>query len=419
MDIYIAVVQNSQGKTQTQKLMANSLTEAQNKLRSQGLIVKALNKYSKPSIKKSHRLNSHLYWQKLQDYFSHYLVRVTVQDKAIFSRQFATLVNSGVTIIKSLDIISPQCSNPKLKKALNQISTDIKTGINLSDSMKKHPDCFDALYISMVQAGEAGGVLDDVLHRLAKLLEELAKLQNQIKSALSYPIFVGCFAIAIALAMTIFIIPIFANVFKNMGVELPIITKILISFSQTLNSWVFLVIITLIIMGLVAIQQYYKTNGGKLKIDWLFLKIPLLGKLMQKSFVAKFSRTFASLIRSGVPMITSLAIVKNTSGNQVIANAIDYARKDLEKGGMLSQSLNKSGVFPQMAIQMMIIGEETGELDEMLMKIADFYEHEVEQTIKSILSILEPIMIVLLGGMVATILLAMYLPMFRMFEKIG
>ncbi|MFB2647149.1 type II secretion system F family protein [Raphidiopsis sp. BLCC-F218] len=419
MDIYIAVVQNSQGKTQRQKLMANSLTEAQNKLRSQGLMVKALSKQSTSSIKKSHRFTSHFYWQNLQDYFSHYLVRVTVQDKAIFSRQFATLVNSGVTIIKSLDIISPQCPNPKLKKALNQISTDIKTGISLSDSMKKHPDCFDALYISMVQAGEVGGVLDDVLHRLAKLLEDLAKLQNQIKSALSYPIFVGCFAIAIALAMTIFIIPIFANVFKNMGVELPIITKILISFSQTLNSWGFLVIITLIIMGLVAIQQYYKTKGGKLKIDWLFLKIPPVGKLMQKSFVAKFSRTFASLIRSGVPMITSLAIVKNTSGNQVIANAIDYARKDLEKGGMLSQSLNKSGVFPQMAIQMIIIGEETGELDEMLMKIADFYEHEVEQTIKSILSMLEPIMIVLLGGMVATILLAMYLPMFRMFENIG
>jgi type IV pilus assembly protein PilC len=285
--------------------------------------------------------------------------------------------------------------------------------------MRKHPDCFDGLYISMVQAGEIGGVLDEVLNRLAKLLEDMARLQNQIKSAMSYPIVVGFLATSIFLGMTIFLIPVFAKIFQDLGTELPPLTQFLMECSIILRSPWLLVIFSSLIGAFFAYKQYYKTPVGKLNIDSISLKLPLFGDLIQKSSIARFSRTFGSLTRSGVPIITCLEIVRDTSGNQVIANAIDAAREEVQQGGMISVALLKENVFPAMAIQMMSIGEETGQLDGMLMKVADFYEDEVEQAVKSMTSILEPVMIVVLGGMVGTILLAMYLPMFKVFEKMA
>jgi type IV pilus assembly protein PilC len=295
----------------------------------------------------------------------------------------------------------------------------VQTGISLSDSMRKHPDCFDGLYVSMVQAGEVGGVLDEVLNRLAKLLEDVARLQNQIKSAMSYPIAVCFIATAIFVGMTVFLIPIFATIFKDLGIELPALTQFLMTCSEILRSWWSVVIVAAIIAFMFAYKQYYKTRIGRETIDRLSLKVPLFGDLIQKSSVARFSRTFGSLTRSGVPILTCLEIVRDTSGNQVVANAIDAARLEVQQGGMISIALQKDAVFPPMAIQMMSIGEETGELDAMLMKVADFYEDEVEQAVKALTSILEPVMIVVLGGMVGTILLAMYLPMFKVFEKLG
>ncbi|WP_017654525.1 type II secretion system F family protein [Fortiea contorta] len=407
MPNYVARIRDSQGKSRTEKLVAESLAQARTNLREQGFVIQEL--------KQSQGLALSFDFQKIQNYFA----KVAVKDKAVFSRQFAALTNAGVAIVRSLGVLSEQCSNPVLKQALIEISSDVQSGMNLSDAMRKHPKCFDGLYVSMVQAGEVGGVLDEVLNRLAKLLEDVARLQNQIKAALSYPMVVGFLATAIFVGMTVFLIPIFAKIFTELGTELPALTQFLMTCSEILRSpWAF-VVIGAIVGFVFAYKQYYKTPLGRQTIDRLSLKMPLFGDLIQKSAVARFSRTFGALTRSGVPILTCLEIVRDTSGNQVVANAIDAARSEIQQGGMISIALQKESVFPAMAIQMISIGEETGELDGMLMKVADFYEDEVEQSVKALTSILEPLMIVVLGGMVGTILLAMYLPMFKVFEKLG
>lgn len=409
MPTFVARVRDSQGKSKQEKLVADSLAQARTELRQQGFVIQDLQQF------KGFDIGEALDLTKLQNK----LATVTVKDKAIFSRQFAALTNAGVAIVRSLGVLSEQCSNPKLKAALLDISSEVQNGVNLSDAMRKHPECFDGLYVSMIQAGEVGGVLDEVLNRLAKLLEDVARLQNQIKSAMSYPTVVGSLAVIIFLAMTIFLIPIFANIFKDLGTELPALTQFMLWISGVLTSWRLFVLIGIVVGAKVAFDMYYKTPVGTLNIDALSLKLPLFGDLIQKSAIARFSRTFGSLTRSGVPILTSLEIVRDTSGNQVIANAIDAARSEVEQGGMISFALQKENVFPPMAIQMMSIGEETGELDGMLMKVADFYEDEVEQAVKALTSVLEPVMIVVIGGMVAVILLSMYLPMFAVFEELG
>jgi type IV pilus assembly protein PilC len=407
MPIYVARVRDSQGKSRTEKITAESLVQARTNLRDQGFVVQ--------DLKQSQGFQPDIALKKFQNS----LVKVSVKDKAVFSRQFAVLMNAGVAIVRSLGVLSEQCSNTKLKQALVEISNDVQSGMNLSESMRKHPDCFDGLYVSMIQAGEVGGVLDEVLNRLAKLLEDVARLQNQIKSALSYPTVVGFIAVSIFLGMTIFLIPVFAKIFTEIGTELPPLTQFLMDASQFLRSPKIFILIGGLVGFKFAFTQYGKTPVGRITIDRLSLKMPLFGDLIQKSSVARFSRTFGSLTRSGVPILTCLEIVRDTSGNQVIANAIDAARLEIQQGGMISIALQKDKVFPAMAIQMISIGEETGELDGMLMKVADFYEDEVEQAVKAMTSILEPVMIVVLGGMVGTILLAMYLPMFKVFEKLG
>ena len=407
MPTYVARIRDSQGKSRTEKFTADSLTDARSNIRNQGFVIQ--------DLKESQNLASRFDIQKIQNSF----VKVSVKDKAIFSRQFAALVDAGVAIVRGLTVLSEQCSNPKLKAALVEICGDVQTGINLSDSMRKHPECFDGLYVSMVQAGEIGGVLDEVLNRLAKLLEDMARLQNQIKSAMSYPVVVGFLATAIFVGMTVFLIPIFADIFVSIGAELPPLTLFLMTCSQVLRSYWSLLVIGILFVLWFLYKQYYKTPVGRLQIDSIALKLPLFGDLIQKSAIARFSRTFGSLTRSGVPILTCLEIVRDTSGNHVIANAIDAAREEVQQGGMISVALLTENVFPAMAIQMMSIGEETGQLDAMLMKVADFYEDEVEQAVKSLTSILEPVMIVVVGGMVGIILLAMYLPMFKVYDNIG
>jgi type IV pilus assembly protein PilC len=406
MPTFVARIRDSQGKSRTETIVAENLAQARTNLRQQGFIVQ--------DLKTSKGFGS-LDFKKIQMSF----FKVSVKDKAVFSRQFAALVNAGVAIVRSLGVLSEQCTNPKLKQALLEISSEVQNGVSLSDAMRKHPDCFDGLYVSMVQAGEVGGVLDEVLNRLSKLLEDVARLQNQIKSAMAYPLTVGFLAIAIFIGMTVFLIPIFANIFKELGTELPALTQFMLTCSEILRSWRVLVVIGVVIAAGIAYKKYYQTRVGKETIDRLSLKMPLFGDLIQKSAVARFSRTFGALTRSGVPILTSLEIVRDTSGNQVVANAIEAARIEIQQGGMISLALQKEKVFPVMAIQMISIGEETGEIDAMLMKIADFYEDEVEQAVKALTSVLEPIMIVVLGGMVGTILLSMYLPMFKVFEKLG
>lgn len=407
MPTYVARVRDAKGNAKKEKIVADSLSEARSALREQGLFVQELKQNESFDINAS--------FEKFQTS----LVSVTVKDRAVFSRQFAALVNAGVALVRGLGVLAEQCTNPKLKKALMEISADVQQGVNLSDAMRKHPQCFDGLYVSMVQAGETGGVLDEVLNRLAKLLEDVARLQNQIKSAMSYPVVVGFLATAIFLGMTIFLIPIFAGIFKQLGGDLPAFTQLMLDISGFLTSPSALSLLVIIPLLIFAYKQYYKTRVGRETMDRFFLKMPLFGDLIQKTATARFCRTFGALTRSGVPILTCLEIVRDTSGNQIVANAIDEARKEIQTGGMISIALQKEQVFPAMAIQMISIGEETGEIDKMLMKVADFYEDEVEQAVKALTSIMEPIMILFLGGMVGSILVAMYLPMFAIFDKLG
>ncbi len=410
MQTYVVRARDSKGNPVKRKISAGSPAEARSSLREQGLFVQELTQ----DRSFFETLNT-LDLKQIQNS----MATVTVKDKAIFSRQFAALVNAGVALVRGLGVLADQCPNPKLKQALQEISSDVQQGTNLSDAMRKHPQCFDGLYVSMIQAGEVGGVLDDVLNRLSKLLEDVARLQNQIKSAMAYPVTVGIIALLVFLGMTIFLLPIFAGIFEELDAELPVFTQLMLNISNILRTPIYSIALIIIVVVLAfAYRQYYKTRVGRETMDRFFLKMPLFGDLIQKSCTARFCRTFGALSRSGVPILTSLEIVRDTAGNQVIANAVDEARREVQSGGMISLALQREQVFPIMAIQMMSIGEETGEIDTMLMKVADFYEDEVEQSVKALTSIMEPIMIVFLGGMVGSILVAMYLPMFAVMDNI-
>jgi type IV pilus assembly protein PilC len=407
MPTYIAEVRDQQGRDKKETVNAQSLVEASAMLRNKGYSVKGVK-------------------EKTGFSFSFDLSTVGVKDKALFSRQFAAMVNAGVAMVRCLGVLSEQCDNPKLKKALQAISAEVQQGTDLSVAMGKHPDCFDKLYISMVQAGEVGGVLDEVLNRLAKVLEDMARLQGQIKSAMAYPVTVGFIAFIVFIGMTVFLLPIFAGVFASIGGELPALTQFMMGVSAVLrgpflnppNYWI-VVVVAVIAATVFAVKAYYKNPIGRLQIDGLLLKAPIIGDLNQKSAVARFTRTFGTLTRSGVPILNSLEIVKDTAGNQVICNAIAGCMAEIEQGGVMSLAIQRANVFPLMAIQMMAIGEETGQLDAMMMKVADFYEEEVEQAVKALTSMLEPLMMVGLAGMVGVILLSMYLPLFAMFDKLG
>ncbi|OCR00824.1 pilus assembly protein PilC [Oscillatoriales cyanobacterium USR001] len=348
------------------------------------------------------------------------MATVTIKDLAIFARQFAAMFNAGVAMVRCLAVLNEQCSNPKLKNALKSISADVEQGSELSTAMRKFPDVFDMLFLSMVAAGEVGGVLDEVLERLAVLMEKNHKTQSEINSAMSYPKTVLMIAIIIFFAMTIFLLPTFAGIFKDIGADLPAFTLMMLAISSFCVTWPPIPQVTVIasLIGLsFAYKMYYKTPMGRLQMDKFMLKAPVLGDLLEKSAVARFCIIFGTLTRSGVPILNSLEIVRDVAGNQAISNAIEYARNQIMSGGMISIALQEQAVFPALAIQMMAIGEETGELDKMLMKVGLFYETEVEEAVKGLTSMMEPLMIVVIGGIVASILLSMYLPMFAVFQK--
>lgn len=403
MPTYIVQVKDTKGKVSKEKVEATSPDQARAMLRQQY-----------PAIGKVSEAGMQFDFSGIEGALS----KVSVKDKAVFSRQFSVMINAGVAIVRCLGVLSDQATNPKMKKALSAISAEVQQGISLSDALDKHPDCFDQLYVSMVEAGEMGGVLDEVLNRLAKLLEDMARLQNQIKSAMAYPVTVGILAVIVFFAMTIFLIPVFAGIFESLGAELPALTKFMLYLSGIMRSWKILIPIVGFSGLVFGIKQYYKTPIGRSHIDKFLLKMPLFGDLNEKSAVARFCRVFGTLTRSGVPILTSLEIVCNTVGNKVIANAVAGAQSEIQQGGMMSLALQNANVFPQLAIQMICIGEETGELDAMMMKVADFYEDEVEQAVKALTSVIEPLMMVLIAGMVGVILLSMYLPMFAIFDQV-
>lgn len=404
MSIYIAKVKDNSGKVFKEKIEAASPEQAR-------LVLK--NRYV--AVGKVNKSNFEIDLSQLELA----LAKVTVKDKAVFSRQFSVMVNAGVAIIRALGILADQAPNPKLKRALLGISAEVQQGISLSDSMKDYPECFNNLYVSMVEAGETGGVLDEVLMRLSKLLEDMAKLQNQIKSAMAYPVTVGIFAVIAFLGMTIFLIPVFGGIFEQLGAELPLLTQIMLNISDILRSWKVFIPIAAFMGISFLIRAYYKTPTGRLQIDGFMLKMPLFGDLNEKIAVARFCRIFGTLTRSGVPVLQCFDIVCDTIGNQVLVDAVQNAKKDIQQGGMISLAIQKENVFPALAIQMISIGEETGELDGMMEKVADFYEDEVEQAVKALTSMIEPIMMVGIALMVGTILMSMYLPMFSIFDQLA
>jgi type IV pilus assembly protein PilC len=314
--------------------------------------------------------------------------------------------------------MASQQKMPLFKRALQSVSLEVNQGISLGEALRRWPKVFDKLSVAMVEAGEAGGVLDESLRRLAKLLEDNAKLQNQIKGAMGYPIAVLVIAVSVFLGMTIFLIPTFAEIFDSLGAELPWFTQMMVDLSALLRSTFSLYLILIVVVFIYLLTKFYQTKAGRRKIDALILKIPLFGELVQKTATAQFCRTFSSLTRAGVPILFALEIVRDISNNSIISDAISSSREEVLQGIPLSIALGRMKVFPEMSISMLSIGEETGEMDAMLSKVADFYEDEVEAIVKALTSMLEPAMIVLVGGIVGSILLAMYMPMFAVFENI-
>jgi len=417
MPFFIANYTNRQGETKEVHVTAASMALAKRDLRRSGKIATSIVPQptnSKPTKAKAPRTDLGQSLSKMLE------KRPGVRDKALFSNKMAALIDAGVPIVRSLEMLASQQTQPLFKRALTAICIEVNQGTTLGSAMRRWPMVFDRLMVSMVEAGEAGGVLDETLRRLAKLQEDVAKLQNQIKGALGYPVAVLFIAIAVFLGMTIFIIPQFADIFKSLGAELPAFTQMLVDLSGFLRSPEYMLpIIAVIALAVFLFSRYYDTPVGRMGVDRVLLKIPLFGDLILKSATAQFCRTYSALSRAGVPILQALEILKQTSGNAAVQEALDRARNDVQEGISLSKSLLSKQIFPDMALSMLAIGEETGEMDTMLSKVADFYEEEVGLIVKNLTAMLEPAMIVLVGGIVGAILVAMYLPMFSVFQNIS
>lgn len=413
MTAYTVTYTTAAGRKKSLTLEASSPAEARRTLRRRGISYTNLTRQEREESKvNSPSSASQSLWQSLIE------SPPTIKEKAVFASKLATLVNAGVPILRSIDLIYQQQKSPLFRRALAAMIEEVNQGENLATSMRRWPKVFDKLSIAMVEAGEAGGVLDETLKRLAQLLEDNAKLQNQIKSALSYPVTVFIIAILVFLGMTIFIIPTFAEIFEQLGAELPFFTQMMVDLSRTLRSSFSLVLLGILFVTVWSLKTYYNTPLGRRQIDRLMLRLPLFGDLIQKTATAQFCRTLASLSKAGVPIMMSLEILTDTATNSIFSDAITQSRTDVSEGIPLSTALAMKRVFPELAISMLVVGEETGNMDGMLSKVADFYEDEVSATAKVLTSLIEPFMIVLVGGIVASILVAMYLPMFSVFEKI-
>lgn len=344
--------------------------------------------------------------------------RITLKDLVVFSRQFSAMVSSGVAMLRTLYIIVEQCDNPKLRRAIDEVRKLVESGLSLSDAMAKEPEVFDQLYISMVRAGEAGGILADVLKRLADFLEYREKLNSKVRAAMVYPSVVLFVAVGVFWAMLTFVLPIFEGLFNNIGGELPAYTQLLINLSIYARSVWMLLFLTACGVGIWFLRQYYKTDIGKLHIDTIKLNLPMAGDLIKKVAIARFSRTFGTLIRAGVPMLNALEVVKDTAGNALVAKSVEQIYDEVRQGGSISQPMARTKIFPPMVTQMVAVGEETGRLDDMLSKVADFYDMEVENAVEQLTSLLEPIMVVGIGGIVGSVVVGMYLPIFTVINQL-
>jgi type IV pilus assembly protein PilC len=344
---------------------------------------------------------------------------VNAKELAVFTRQFSVMIDAGLPLVQCLEILASQQENKLFQKVLTGTRGAVEGGSTLSAAMKQYPKVFDALFSNMVEAGETGGILDTILQRLSSYIEKNVKLKAAVKSALIYPIGVLTIAAAVIVLLLWKVVPIFATLFAGLGVDLPLPTKIVIGLSHFVGSIFGLLIVVFVVAGIFGLKVWYGTPQGRYALDSLVLKLPVLGILMRKIAVARFTRTLGTLISSGVPILEGLDITAKTSGNAVVERALFAVRKSLEEGKSLTEPLKESGVFPGMVTQMISVGEQTGAMDAMLQKIADFYEDEVDAAVKDLLTALEPIMIVFLGVVVGGVVISMYLPLFSLIGKLS
>jgi type IV pilus assembly protein PilC len=343
--------------------------------------------------------------------------RVKLKQIAIFARQFATMVNSGLPILRALSILSDQTESKELAKVLVTVRTDVEQGSSLSGAMAKHPKAFNNLFISMVRSGETGGVLDDVLLQLADQIEKEVQLRRQIKSAMTYPIVVLVMVVLIMSAMLLFIVPQFESIYASLDSELPVPTKILLAVSGAFTKYWWLVIASTVgfIFG---VRRYKKTDSGRARLDAIKIRVPVFGPLFHKVAIARFASTLGMLLRAGVPILQALEIVKDTVDNKVISRAVEDVKSSVREGESIAKPLSKHAVFPPMVVQMMAVGEETGAVDTMLDKVSEFYNQEVEATVEALTSLIEPLLIAVIGGAVGAAVVALYMPMFNIINVI-
>lgn len=342
---------------------------------------------------------------------------VPAKNLAVFTRQFSVMIDAGLPLVQCLDILGNQEEHKYFSQVILQTRTDVEGGMSLAEAMKRHPKCFDALFCNMIAAGEAGGILDTILKRLATYIEKAVKLKSQVQSAMIYPIAVIVIAGVVIGVILWKVIPTFAALFAGLGAELPLPTRVVISLSNNLITFMPFIFVGFFAFGW-AFRSYYATEGGRRVIDAITLKVPILGPILRKIAVARFCRTLSTLMSSGVPILDGLDITAKTSGNAIIEDAIQTTRKSIERGETIAAPLKETGVFPGMVVQMIGVGEATGALDTMLAKIADFYEEEVDVAVEGLLTLLEPVMIAFLGGAVGGIVIAMYMPIFDLISKL-
>ncbi len=344
--------------------------------------------------------------------------KVTGKDVVIFTRQLSTMIDAGLPLVQSLEILSDQQENATFKQILREIRSDVETGTTFADAMKKHPTVFDNRYCNMVEAGELGGILDTILNRLAAFMEKNMALKKKVKGAMTYPIICLCISFVVLAVMLIFVVPVFQKMFADFGSALPAPTQMVVNMSDFAKHN-FHFIIGAIIAAIFALKKVYKTEKGREKIDELLLKMPIVGTLLRRVAVAKFSRTLGTMLQSGVPILDSLNVVARTSGNKVVEKAVFRVTDSISEGRAIAEPLAETGVFPGMVVQMINVGEATGALDVMLTKIADFYDEEVDQAVENLTAAIEPLMMVFLGGMIGGLVVAMYLPIFSMAGAVG
>lgn len=397
MPRFVYKARSFEGKMVTNEIEGDSKEAVVAKLRERGYFVTSIKEKAK-------EINL---WQK----------KVTHKEVSIFARQFAVMINSGVPLVKCLGILEEQQENLAFRDVLSKIRADVEAGATFSKSLEKHPKVFSNLFVDLVRAGEAGGILDEILNRLANYLENSEALKAKVKGALTYPVVVSVIAILVVVFLLIFVLPNFQSIFDGMvGVELPLPTKMLLATSQFMVDYVVILFVGFLIFAFL-VKKFFETKQGQRLWDTTVLKVPSLGPMLRKVAVAKFTRTLGTLISSGVPILQALEVTATTAGNVVISDAVHKTRVSIREGESIADPLKASGVFPPMVVQMIAVGEETGELDNMLVKIADFYDNEVDTAVKALTSVIEPVIIVFMGVVIGGIVMAIFMPMLELVNQ--